>query len=259
MAAPKTIPTTSVGPIRTVVATTLEVIHNDGGYISPTKNSTSNTQTKVLAMIQKNPLPDLQPQFWQFADEMIGFFRVLDTLPNYKDILQLSDGAMYNTCVDTVKSDEVTPLTFPYMVALPNLYAKLKPSKPKPLNPLKSEAKLTKPGEFLGVINTEDRFFLKLVKVGNNDLTKGGIEFMLVDRNGNIGIFYEILSKLEGKVFIGDCFAIHATPLRHQTESNGEKRTVFRSGVKVLQDTIVPGKVTSKEENDSTGGKFTKT
>jgi hypothetical protein len=244
-------------PLRTVVAATLEVIHSDSGYISPTKDPASNTQTKVLAMLQKVPFPDIQPRFWVFADEMIGLFRILDTLPEYKNILALPDGPMYKICVDTVKADEISVLSFPYIVSLPNLYAKLKPSKPKPLNPLKSEAKLIKPGEHMGTLNVEGRFFVKLMKVGTHDATKGGTEFVVNDRSGNVGIFYEVLNKLEGKIFLGDCFAMHATP-HQQTEKNGEKLTFFRS-VKVLQDTIVSGRIATDPANDAaTGGKFTK-
>lgn len=241
--------------LRTVVATTLHVIHADGGYISQSKNATTNTFTKVLATLKANPLPDVEPEFWQFADEMIGFFKILDTLPDYKKICASDDGAMYQTCVRTAKADEVTSLTWTYAVAMPTLYAKLKPAKPKPLNPLKSQAKIVKPGEFLGTLNVEDRFFVKLIKVGDHDATKGGMMFQVTDRNGNTGIFYDPQAKHEGKIWIGDCFAMHATPHRHQTESNGEKRTAFRS-VKVLPDTIIVGKTNSDRSNDSTGGKF---
>lgn len=243
--------------LRTVVATTLDVIHTDAGYIAPTRNATTNTQTKVLATLKKNPLPDLDPMFWQLADEVIGFFRILDTLPNCKDILSLPDGAMYKTCMDVAKKDEITSLNFNYAVAMPNLYSNLKPAKPKPLNPLKSEAKIIKSGEFMGTLNVEDRFFVKLVKVGDHDTTKGGTMFVVSDRSGNVGLFYEIPSKLEGKVWLGDCFAMHATPHRQQPTAEGEKQTVFRS-VKPLLDTLVSGKQKIDPANDSTGGKFTK-
>jgi hypothetical protein len=244
-------------PLRTVVATTLHVIHADGGYIAPTKNATTNTITKVLATLKANPLPDVEPEFWQFANEMIEFFRILDTLPDYKKICASDDGAMYQTCVKTVKADEVTPLTFPYVVAMPTLYAKLKPAKPKSLNPLKSEAKITKPDEYMGTLNVEDRFFVKLIKVGEHDATKGGTIFHVTDRNGNNGIFYELPTRLEGKIWLGDCFAMHATPTRFQLEPNGEKRTVFRT-IKVLLDTVISGKQKVNRTNDSTNGKFTK-
>jgi hypothetical protein len=243
--------------LRTVVATTLEVIHADNGYIAPIRNATTNTQTKVLATLKRTPTPQLDPEYWQFADEMIGFFRILDTLPDYKKILETPDGSLYQTCVNTAKSDEITPLTFPYAVTMPNLYSKLKPQKPKKLNPLKSEAKIIKPGEYMGVLNQEDRFFVKLMRVGDHDPTRGGTLFVVNDRSGNNGFFYEKPDKLEGVIQLGDCFAIHATPTRHSTADNGEKHTVFRS-VQVLKDTIVPGKAPVDGNNDSTGGKFTK-
>lgn len=244
-------------PLRTVVATTLDVIHTDNGYIAPTRNATTNTLTKVLATLKKNPNPTLDPEYWQFADEMIGFFRIFDTMPEFKNVLSMQDGAMYKTAVDTAKADEVTPLSFPYAVAMPNLYSKLKPQKPKTLNPLKSEAKIIKPGEFMGVLNTEDRFFVKLVRVGEHDPTKGGTAFVVNDRSGNIGFFYDSPGKWETKVQLGDCFAIHATPTRHAPAENGEKHTIFRS-VRLLPDTIVAGTKKVDPANDSTGGKFTR-
>lgn len=243
--------------LRTVVATTLDVIHNDAGYIAPNRSTTTNTQTKVLATLKKTPIPEIDPMFWQLADEVIGFFRIADTLPNWKDILAMPDGAMYKICLDTAKKDEIESLSFNYAVAMPNLYSNLKPAKPKMLNPLKSEAKLIKPGEFLGTLNVEDRFFVKLVKVGAVDATKGGTLFVVNDRSGNVGMFYDVPSKLEGKVWLGDCFAIHATPHRQHAEPNGEKQTLFR-GIKIILDTLIPGKGKIDPANDATGGKFTK-
>lgn len=244
-------------PLRMVVATTLEVIHADNGYIAPTRNATTNTLSKVLATIKKTPTPTLDPEYWQFADEMIGFFRILDTMPEFKNILSLPEGPMYQTCIDTAKADEITPLTFPYAVAMPNLYSKLKPQKPKTLNPAKSEAKIIKPGEFMGLLNQEDRFFVKLVRVGEHDATRGGTLFVVNDRSGNIGFFYEKPEKLVGKIQLGDCFAIHATPTRHAPADNGEKHTIFRS-VRLLLDTIIPGQGNIDPTNDATSGQFTK-
>jgi hypothetical protein len=245
------------GALRTVVATTLDVIHSDNGYIAPGRNATTNTQSKVQAILNKNPNPTLDPEYWQFADEMIGFFRILESRAEFKTILTLPDGPMYKTCIDTAKADEVTPLTFPYAVAMPNLYSHLKPQKPKILNPLKSEAKIIKPGEYMGILNAEDRFFVKLVRVGEHDATKGGIMFVVNDRSGNIGFFYDTSTKWETKVQLGDCFAMHATPTRHVPAENGEKHTIFRS-VRLLADTIVTGTKVVDPANDSTGGKFTR-
>ena len=243
--------------LRTVVAMTLDVIHTDNGYIAPTRNATTNTQTKVLAALTKNKNPTLDPEYWQFADEMIGFFSIFDTMPDYKNALALPEGSMYETCVRVAKGNEVTPVNFPYAVAMPNLYSKLKPTKPKTLNALKSEAKIIKAGEFMGALNTEDRFFVKLVRVGENDATKGGTMFVVNDRSGNIGFFYDTTTKWETKVQLGDCFAIHATPTRHAPAENGERHTIFRS-VRLLPDTIVAGTKKVDPANDSTGGKFTR-
>lgn len=245
-------------PLRTVVATTLEVIHGDNGYIAPTRDANTNTQTKVLAALKRNPNPTLDPEYWQFADEMIGFFRIMETLPEYPTIRKMPDGALYATCITTAKSEEITPLTFPFAVAMPNLYSKLKPQKPKKLNDLKAgEAKIVPPGEFLGTLNQEERFFLKLMRVGAQDVTRGGYMFVVNDRSGNIGFFYEKLDKFEGIIQLGDCFAIHGTPMRHSLADNGEKHTIFRS-VRLLKDSVIPGKIDVDPKNDATNGKFSK-
>jgi hypothetical protein len=189
---------------------------------------------------------------------MIGFFRILETMPNYKDIVAIpNDGALYKMCSDVAKSEELTTATFPYAVAMPNLYSKLKPPKPKKLNALNSQAKVIKPGNFMGVLNQEDRFFVKLIRVGTHDATRGGTLFEVHDRSGNVGFFYEKPDKLEGVVQLGDCFAMHATPTRQTPSEQGEKHTVFRS-VSVIKDTIVAGKGGVDPKLDSTGGKFTK-
>jgi hypothetical protein len=233
------------------------MIHTDNGYIAPTRNADTNTQTKVLATLTRDPNPTLDPEYWHLADEMIGFFRIFDTMPEFKNVQSMPDGAMYKTCVDTAKAETVTPLTFPYAVAMPNLYSKLKPQKPKTLNALKSEAKIIKPGEFMGALNKEDRFFVKLVRVGDHDATRGDTMFVVNDRSSNIGFFYDAPAKWESLVQLGDCFAIHATPTRHAPAENGEKHTIFRS-VRLLKDTIVAGTKKVDPANDSTGGKFTR-
>ena len=125
------------------------------------------------------------------------------------------------------------------------------------MNPDKSEAKIIKPGEYMGILNTEERFFVKLVRVGETDATKGGTMFVVNDRSGNIGFFYDSATKWETQVQLGDCFAVHATPTRHAPADNGEKHTIFRS-VRLLKDTIIAGTKAVDPMNDSTGGKFTR-
>lgn len=242
--------------LRTVIAVTTEIVHADHGFTSIDKNKITNTQTKVLAAIAANFSPTVRPEFWQFADEVIGFFQNLDSLPEAATIYAQKDGPMYKQCVEVARADEVTALNFGYAVAMPNLYSKLKPTTPKKLNPLKSEAKLIQAGEWMGKLNEEDRFFVKLVRVGDHDATRGGNSFVVTDRAGNVGFFYEKPDKLVGSIQLGDCFAMHATPMRHSVADNGEKHTIFRT-VKILKDTIIPGKMQIDPANDKTG-KFIK-
>jgi hypothetical protein len=243
--------------LRNVVATTLSQIHADNGYIAPTKSATTNTQTKVLATLKKSPNPALEPEFYQFAEEIIGFFRTLEAQPNSKEIFALPDGTSYKTCAEISKRDELSPVDVRFAVAMPNLYSKLKPPKPKKLNTMNSQAKVIKPGNYMGVLNTEDRFFVKLVRVGDHDPTRGGTLFEIHDRSDNVGFFYEKIDKLENLIQLGSCFAIHATPTRQEPTKDGEKHTLFRS-VAVIKDTIVAGKGAVDPKNDSTGGKFSK-
>lgn len=232
-------------PLRTVVAVTLDTIHSDSGYIAPTRDPVNNTHAKVMAALKKSTSLNFDEEYWQrlfqLADEMIGFFRVLDTLPIYKEIQAQTDAAMYATCITTAKSDEVTTSNFAYAVAMPHMYSLLNPNKPKALNPNQSEAKIIPPGEYMGTMNTESRFFVKLVEVGEHDQTRGGVKFIVHDRSGNVGIFYEKLDKLKSLIYLGDCFAIHATPTRQVPLENGQKQTVFRT-VTIIKDTIKPGK-----------------
>lgn len=248
--------------LRTVVAVTLETIQTNNGYIAPAMNATVNTQTLVLERLLRNPLPVLDNNYLLLADEIIGFFSVFENMEKSKAILATPEGPLYQACADIAKSDEITNFNFAHVVAMPNLYARLRPEPPKQLNPTKTEAKIFKPGENMGKINEPERFFVKLVKVGALDSFAGGNLFEVNDRSGNIGIFYAQIPDLESVIKLGDCFAIHATPTRFLTTTEGKNCTLFRS-VEVLQDTIILGKVSEKlfsddDDLDSTGGKFTR-
>jgi len=242
--------------IRTVVAVTLETIHVDSGYIPLSRNATSNTQTKVLASLKKNSeQAQLSPEYWALADEIIDYFGTLDNKPDYKEIIAREDGPMYQACIDVAKTEQVTPLTISYVVAMPHLYGKLKPKKQEKLNPLKTETKLATPGDFLGTLHKPERFFMKLVHVGTHDKTRGGNLFELRDRFNNAGFFYDIPERHTNVFKLGDCFAFHGTPVKHLEASNGEKQTIFRN-IDIIKDTLVEGRSKVDPTQDETGGKF---
>lgn len=242
---------------QTVVAQSLAIIHQRMGYVSPARSKDANTQALVLAALSDPNTPPIDIAYLQLADEVIDFFRNLHKHPDYKSIKERGDAAEFEACRDAAMQEEVTPLLFPVVVLMAHLYAKLKPKKPKVLNPNETQAKILNPGEFMGTINNPERFFLKLVYVGRADASKGTM-FKVVDRSGNIGFFQDRAEKYEGKIYLGDCFAVHATPVNHTSAKNGEKHTTFRS-VEFIPDTVVPGKGVIDQANDeSVGKKFCK-
>ena len=242
--------------LRTIIAQSLEIIHQDTGYIAPAKHSALNTQSKVLAILSKTNKPVLEITYWQLADEIVDFFRNLTKHPDYKLIMEREDATAFHTCMNAAQSDETSTVNFGYAVLMPHLYGKLKPKKARVLNPNQTEAKLIQPGEFMGTLNVQDRFFVKLVYVEKPDATKGTL-FELRDRNNNIGFFHDRAEKWENKIQLGDCFAMHATPARHTPADNGEKHTIFRN-VEFIAGSVTEGKAVDPSNDKSDGGKFSK-
>lgn len=227
------------------------------GYVSPSRSKEQNTQALVLAALRDPKNPPLDIAYMQLADEVLDFFRNLHKHPEYKSIKELANAAEFEAGHDAVMAQDVTALTFPVFVVMPHLYGKLNPKKPKVLNPNETQAKIINPGEYMGTINTPERFFWKLVYVGRADANKGTM-FKVVDRSGNIGFFQDRAEKFEGKIVLGDCFAVHATAVNHTPAQNGEKHTTFRS-VEFIPGTVVKGKgVIDDSFDDSAGKKFSK-
>jgi len=241
---------------QTIVAQSLSVIHQRMGYVSPARSKDQNTNALVIAALRDPKNPPIDIAYLQLADEVIDFFRDLHKHPDYKSIKERGDAAEFESCHEAVMS-EVTTLTFPIFVFMAHLYGKLRPRKPKVLNPNETQAKIINPGEFMGTLNTAERFFWKLVYVSRADASKSTM-FKVLDRSGNIGFFQDRAEKFEGKIYLGDCFAAHATPVQHTAAKNGEKHTTFRS-IEFIPDTIVAGKVAIDDQFDeSVGKKFSK-
>ena len=232
-------------PLRNVVAVALVTIERDGGYIPPSSNSKSNTQTRVLDVF-KSGLPTIGEMHWRLADEMITYFKTLTPGAWQKR----SDAALIQACVDATINQEVTSVSFPYAVMMPQMYGLLFPAQKVSLNALTSEAVLSNPGEHLGMIGHPCRLFVKLVRVGAHDAQMGGTLFEVHDRNENIAYFYERPERLESKIQLSDCFAIHATPSRH-SDKNGTKFTILRDVSVVDKPKRSPLLV--PKENDATG------
>ena len=103
----------------------------------------------------------------------------------------------------------------------------------------------------MGVLDVVNKFFMKLVRVGNYEKEYGGNCFELCDRNNNIGFFYEKPEKLRNVLMLGDCFSMYATPMRHSVDLNGEKHTVFRT-VEIIENKG-PARNIPPASNDVTG------
>jgi hypothetical protein len=244
-------------PLRTIVAHAFQIIHQKSGYVPPSKNKDRNTPTEVLAALNRGD--ELNLTYWTLADDTIDFFRNMEKHPEYKSIMARADGPEFQAAADAAKNAEVSTITFGTAVSMPHLYARLKPelSKAPKLNPNKTVAKIFTPGEFLGTLHKPERFFVKLVFVGRADNSKGTL-FKVLDRVGNIGFFYDRPEKFQGKVHLGDCFAMHATPSRHTPAENGEKHTIFR-GIEFIAGSLVEGKTpVDPKFDESTGKVFTR-
>lgn len=228
-------------PIRNVVAQAVKTIYQSKGYRSPAK-SKDNTHTRVLDELKKagKEPPVIDISFWTLADTIINFFRQLPQHPEYQSVLARIDGPEIQTCIEAAIDDEVTTLTFGYVVLMPHLYGKLNPAKQLPLDPHISEARIINPGEFMGTLNVAEAFFVKLIYVSRPDASNGTM-FKVTDRSGNIAFIHDRVEKFQGKVKLGECFKIHATPARFTPAANGEKHTVLRN-VRLIEDTIRPGK-----------------
>lgn len=213
--------------LRTVVAITLKTIETSNGYISPVTNKDNNTQTLVAAELKKNPIPSLPDEYYQFADEVINYFKQLPNDPNYKKIVKGLEGDKYAACSDASKNNEVTNVSFPYVVAMPHYYGKVYQQE-RSLKVDKTEAVLTKPDSFIGVVGEPDRFFFKIIEVSGYNSEEAGSKFLMIDRNKNLGYFWEHPDLLEGKFKLGDCVVINAIPMKHEQEGQF-KTTKFRA------------------------------
>lgn len=239
--------------IVTVVSHALSVIHTQGGYTPITKSNDLNTVTLVKKQLETVPLPVVHFTYRQLAEEIVDFFRHIRSHSDYKAIREREDGPLFESCADAAQHDEVTPVTFPFVVLMTNLYAVLDPRKPH-IDPDKMEVKLLEPGHFLGTLFQPEKFFVKLVGVGRKDQVKG-TTFQVSDRNGNIAFFQDRMDRYVGKVYLNDCFYIVATPVRHLNSSDGQKHTFFRSNVQPLLNDIRQGKGEINQAFDESVGK----
>jgi len=229
----------------------IQTVDLNDGYVTPTQDPVTNTQSQVHHALRSQPNPKLDDDVWRLADDMIEFFRQLPSQKNYRTIVGNLDGAMIQACVEVAKSDEIAPIAFPVAVQIIHAYSKLRPRAKTAEDPKKLDAVITPPGEFFGQRDVPNRFFVKLVSVGDYDKGKGGNLFEVRDRFANIGFFYERPDKLKGSILLGDCVAIYAIPARHAVADSGEKHTVFRCVEIIENKGPSPGDAASY--NDKTG------
>jgi hypothetical protein len=145
------------------------------------------------------------------------------------------DGPSFQTCIDVATASEIQTSGIPFAVQMPHMFGKVRPKNASKVNPHLLDAVITEAGKYMGTLNLPNKFYVKLVGVGDYDKTKGGNSFELRDRKNNPAMFWERAEKLQGILSLGDCFSMYGTPSRH-IEDNGENKTVFRS-IEIVENT----------------------
>ena len=237
--------------LRTLIALTLQIIDIDGRYIPPSSGTDQSTHSKLLKMIQEKRVQKVDEDYYKLADEIIKFFQELPSKPEYATIMKRKESSMIRSCIDVAnQSAEVMPVAINFAVMMPAVKGTLNPK--KVVEKIKiADTVLVEPGNYLGEIDVRDRYFVKLVQVTAMNVEYGGNGFVLRDRNNNLAFFYEKAEKLKHHLYLGDCFSMYATPLRHDVAANGEKYTIFIT-VELI-DNKGPGADVPDPSFDSTG------
>lgn len=216
--------------LRNVVAATIHVSNEKEAFVPASLNPKSNTPIRVQEFLTKNATPIFDPYFWDLADEAILYFATLKKTPRYKQLQKDKDAALYEACINAAAKEEVDVIDFQFAVMIPHLYYKLNPKPPvEQLKPDKTEAKIYASGQFLGVIGVPERFFMKLIQVTSEQKLAGGNMFVLMDRSGNKGSFYDKANRWDETIQLGDCFHFHAIPQKHATLTDNTNMTLFRN------------------------------
>lgn len=93
--------------------------------------------------------------------------------------------------------------------------------------------------EYIGKLKKRDEFFVKLVAV-NYSQNVGCHIFKVMDRKGNLGVFFSSAGPDEMGVKVSECFLAKMTPKRHSVNDyHGGKETIFNR-VKVVQNVGAP-------------------
>jgi hypothetical protein len=208
--------------------------------------------TETQKYLKENPNPQFDAQWWAMADEIILFFQQLKSLPQYAKIKVQKDAPLYDTCINVAAKEDIDVVDFNFAVMMPHLYCKLNPKEPIRLNPLTSEAKLYAESQFLGQIGNPERFFMKLMKVETEDRGAGGNLFVLQDRSGNTGLFYDKAERWDQCVQLGHCFHFHAIPQRHTNVGDDNQPVTLFRNVEFVE-TAGPSTSLPPVEHDKTG------
>lgn len=119
--------------LRTIVAASLKICEDDGGYISHLpKTAEQSTVTKVQAFLQQTPLPELKAEYFGLADEIISFFTTLNkTLARTGGTLL---DEMYQSSADAITTN-ITTDNFIVVVQMSHLYGRYWWSNERPRKP----------------------------------------------------------------------------------------------------------------------------
>lgn len=255
--------------LESLIAEVLHVMTVDTGFISHVRNPKQNTYLKVMAVLARPKRKVLEISYNTISAEIASFFTTMDTHPEYPNIMRRDNAALYQQAMEIAKASLVQGLDLNNLaeiqtvVMMPHLLGVLQLKK-NTLDPKLTEAKLVAPGHHMGTLHSAGRFFVKLVHVSDEDPVTKATTFKVQDRNENVGFILERIDKFAGSFRIGDCFAMHAIPIRHVTSDNGENQTVFR-GMEIISGTLVPRvadpanqKYIPAGSDQSSGGMFSK-
>jgi hypothetical protein len=225
-------------PLFRVLEAAVQVYETDGRYISKNDAEANNTvcsASKILALMDAGFVAT--PNQAMEVEEIIKKFSSIDPKDNgyliaAKDLL--------NNCITSSPTPQdavVKKSMLGTLAALPQVFHRMK----KHEDENKVAAEQGKNSDYIGQEGDRKEYFVKLTE--KKFFQKIGMEgcniFFLIDRFGNIGLFYrngELEDEAHRPVKVGDCFLMKATiKALRVSQFSGNKETVFNR-VKILDN-----------------------
>jgi hypothetical protein len=225
-------------PLLRVLEAAIQVYENDGRYISKEEAANNNTvcsASKILALVNSGYIAT--PAQIAETTEIIKKFADIDPKDNGYLIRVKADLNAAIAAVPSPEESTIKPNSLGVWAALPQIYSRMKKHEAEN----KVAAEQGKNSDYIGNVGDRKEYFVKLTD--KKFFQKIGMEgcniFFLIDRFGNVGLFYrngDLTDEAGGAVNIGDCFLMKATikDLR-VSQFSGNKETVFNR-VKILEN-----------------------